>query len=510
MCVDLLPHEIDKSPAENLRKFIKDLHEEDDLVSITTEVDPDLEVAAIIRRACEIEDKAPLFNNVKGRKDANGLFRILGCPVGASKLPGKRFIRIAKSIGLPSTATAHEIIQKLNGTKSRAAIPPKECANPNEAPVKDFKLFGDYIDLTQLPIPFLHEHDGGKFLQTFGMCVVQSPDGSWVNWSITRSMLHGKRSLVGPCMPRQDIGVIRQMWTDLGKDMPFALCFGVPPAAAMVSGMPLPRGVNETGYIGALLGKPVEVVRCETSEICVPADAEIIFEGVVSRTETAPEGPMAEYHGMIFPGESKPCPVFNINAITYRRDPILPLCVTGRAPDESTTVWGVTIAAEVLSICQKAGLPVTMSWSPFEAHCMWFVLQVDRAKLRSLDTNMEEFCKKVGHTVFGSKPGFYIPKLFLVGEDIDPTNLNEVIWAESGRCQPRSSEFLFDEYPNIGLIPYVSHAPKTGPFHYKVVKCCLFPEEFHKEITWVEASFKSNYPQHIRDKVENQWKAYGF
>ncbi|KAF7556567.1 hypothetical protein G7Z17_g1306 [Cylindrodendrum hubeiense] len=506
MAVTLLPHEITKSSAESLRRFIQELHEENDLVVISAEVDPDLEVAAIARRVYETEDKAPLFNNVKGQHP-NGLFRIFGAPVGASRIPGKRFIRIAKLLGLPSTATGQEIIHKLNAAKRLPGIPPKEVSS---GPVKDFKLLGDEIDLMALPIPFLHQDDGGKFLQTFGMYVVQSPDGSWVNWSITRSMLHGKRSLVGPVMPRQDIGVIRQMWKDKGQDMPFALCFGVSPAAIMVSGMPIPKGTNETDYIGALTGNPVEVTKCETNNIRVPADAEIIFEGVVSNSETASEGPMAEYHGLIFPGESKQCPLFKVNAITYRKDPILLICVTGRAPEESETVWGLTQAAEVLTICQDAGLPIKMVWNPFESHCLWFILQVDRGELRALNTNMKDFSLKVGHTVFGSKPGFYIPKVYLVGDDIDPTNLKDIIWASATRCQPRVNEFFFDQYPNIGLIPYVSHGDRIGQFHYKVVRCCLFPEEFSHELEWREASFKNNYPQELQNKIERQWTTYGF
>ncbi|KAJ3545668.1 hypothetical protein NM208_g2402 [Fusarium decemcellulare] len=501
------PEVATKSSAESFRRFIQELEDENDLVNIDTEVDPAMELAAIVRNVYETEDKAPLFNNVKGR-DPNGLFRVLGAPVGASKIPGKRFIRIAKSLGLPSTATGQEIIQKIHETKRLPKVPPKEVET---GPVKENKLFGDDIDLTALPVPLLHQDDGGKFLQTFGMYIVESPDGSWVNWSITRSMVEGKQTLVGPVIPRQDIGVIRQMWKDKGQDMPFALCFGVPPAAIMVSGMPLPKGVNETGFIGALTGKPVEVTKCETNGIRVPADAEIVFEGVVSNTETANEGPMAEYHGHIFPGESKKCPIFKVNAVTYRQDPILPICITGRAPEESETVWGLMIAAEVLTICQDAGLPIKMVWNPFESHCIWFVLQVDREQLRTLNTTMEEFSRKVGHVVFGSKPGFYIPTLYLVGDDIDPTNFRDVVWAAATRCQPYANEFFFDEYPNIPLIPYVGYGVKSDKHAFKVVRCCLFPSEFsNDELVWKEASFRGNYPEDIQEKVKAQWSSYGF
>lgn len=267
------------SPAGDFRQFVKELKDENDLLSITKEVDPHLELAAITRKVYETEAQAPLFETVKGRADS-GLFRILGAPVGLSRQPGRRFGRIAKSFGLPSTATGEDIIRRLNDCKTKPPVPPVEVS-ADQSPVKQFKLFGDGVDLTSLPVPLHHDVDGGKFLQTFGMHIVKTPDGRWVNWSITRGMVHDKRSLVGPVIPKQDIGAIWQMWKDRGQDMPWALCFGVPPAAIMVSGMPIPKWTDESGYVGAISGKPVEVVKCETNDIHVPANAEIVLEGSV-------------------------------------------------------------------------------------------------------------------------------------------------------------------------------------------------------------------------------------
>ncbi|KAH6964635.1 putative 3-octaprenyl-4-hydroxybenzoate carboxy-lyase [Fusarium avenaceum] len=497
------PYGDSKYAAQNFRRYIQELQDENDLVVIEQEIDPRLKLGAIVRTAYETEDKAPLFNNVKGTT-STGLFRILGAPVGASKIPGKRFIRIAKSLGLPSTATGQEIIDRIHEAKKQPTIPPKEV---DSGPVKEFKIFGDDIDLRTLPSPLLHQDDGGRFIQTFGMFIVETPDGSWVNWSITRGMINENdpRSLICPVISRQDIGVIHKMWQDQGKDMPYALCFGVSPAAIMISGMPIPKGENEAAFIGALTGAPVQVTKCETSNIRVPADAEIIFEGIVSRTETAPEGPMAEYHGHMFPGETKPCPLFRVNAITHRKDPILPICITGRAPEESETVWGLTQAAEVLTICQNAGLPVNMVWNPLESHCIWFVLQVDRTKLRAMKTTMEDFSNMIGHLVFASKLGFYIPTIFLVGDDIDPTNFRDIVWAAATRCQPKANEFFFDEYPSIPLVPYVGYGIKSESHAYKVVRCCLFPSEFENEsLVWKEASFCGNCPNEIQDKVKEQ------
>lgn len=236
------------------------------------------------------------------------------------------------------------------------------------------------------------------------------------------------------------------------------------------------------------------------------------ISGFVSTTEVAPEGPMAEYHGMIFPGEAKNKPLFKVNAITYQNDPILPLCVAGRATEENHTVWGIMQAAEVLNVCHHAQLPIKMVWNPFESHCLWFVLQVDRAKLRAMQTNIPDFSKLIGHTVFGSKPGWYIPKLFIVGDEVDSTSLEDLLWVESTRCQPQTNEFYFTEYGNIPLIPYVGRGiqPEQG-HHAKVVRCCMLPCEFtDEELPWKEGSFRGSYPVDIRDKVNRNWEAYGY
>ncbi|KAJ5723158.1 hypothetical protein N7488_001193 [Penicillium malachiteum] len=472
----MAPSESNSTAAGDLRKFLKELQDENDLLVISQEIDPEMEPAAITRRVYETEEKTVLFENITGRQ-GNGLFRVLGAPVGLSRVSGQRLGRIAKSLGLPSNASGKEIIDKINSAKSLQPLVLKEVST---GPVKEFKLFGDDIDLTSLPTPLLHQHDGGKFLETFGMHIVQTPDGLWTNWSITRGMVHDKSRLVGPIIPKQDIGVIYQMWKEKGQDMPWALCFGVPPAAIMVGGMPIPKWTDEAGFIGALVGSPLEVVKCETNDLRVPANAEFVFKGTVLITETAPEGPMMEYHGHVWPSQSKLCPIFKVNAITYRKDPILPICITGRATEESHTVWALIVAAEVLNICQSAGLPIKNSWCPFESHAIWHVLQVDRKGLIGMKTSMPEFCTKLGHAVFGSKPGWYMGKVFLVGEDVDPSDLRDVILAESTRCEPGRSEFLFDEYGTIPLIPYVCHGTKLvgNPNHKKVVKCCMLPSEF--------------------------------
>jgi UbiD family decarboxylase len=214
-------------PHLNFRSFVSALKSDGDLVEINSEVDPHLEVGAIIRKVCETDDRAPLFNNLKGAQD--GLWRILGAPASLRADLNQKYGRVARHLGLPVTATMKDIQDKMLSAAHADPIPPRIV---EDGPVKENKLFGDDFNLETLPTPFLHEGDGGKYVQTYGMHIVQTPDKSWTNWSIARAMVHDKNHLVGLVIEPQHIWQIHQMWKKEGKDVPWALAFGVPPAAS--------------------------------------------------------------------------------------------------------------------------------------------------------------------------------------------------------------------------------------------------------------------------------------
>lgn len=142
--------------------------------------------------------------------------------------------------------------------KTATPIPPEIV---QDGPCKEFRLTTDEFDLTKLPSPLLHQSDGGKYVQTYGMHVVQSPDGRWTNWSIARAMVHDKNHLAGLVIEPQHIWKIHQMWKKEGKDMPWAPVFGIPPAAIMAASMPLPDDLSEAEYVGALAGSPLKVTQ---------------------------------------------------------------------------------------------------------------------------------------------------------------------------------------------------------------------------------------------------------
>ncbi|KAJ5928711.1 UbiD family decarboxylase [Penicillium verhagenii] len=502
-------HHVHKTPIQdlphmNFRSYVEALKQDNDLVEIDREIDPDLECGAIIRKVCETDDKAPLFNNLKGARD--GLFRILGAP--NSLRSGKdKYGRLARHLALPPSSGMKEILDKMLSAKHAQPIPPNIVKTGS---CKENVLNTEEFDLTKLPVPLLHQADGGKYIQTYGMHVISSPEKDWTNWSIARAMVYDKDHLAGLVIPPQHVWQMQQKWKAIGKDVPWALCFGVPPAAIMASSMPLPDGCTEAGYIGAMTGHAIDVVKCETNDLYVPANAEIVLEGTMSITETGPEGPFGEMHGYVFPGDTHPCPLYKVNKITYRNGAILPVSNCGRLTDETHTMIGPLAAAEIHQLCKDACLPVKEAMSPFESQVTWVVLQIDGAKLRQMKTTSEELCRKIGDLIFNHKAGYTIHRLLLVGDDIDVYDWKDVIWAFCTRCRPSLDEYFYDDVRGFPLIPYMSHGNGSPIQGGKVVSDALMPTEYTTGPDWQAADFKNSYPEAIKAKVNAEWASMGF
>lgn len=318
----------------DFRTFIEVLKKDNDIAEITREVDPHLEVGAIVRRVSEIDAKAPLFQNVKGARD--GLWRMFGNAASLRSPETEKYGRLARNIGLPPTASWKDVLVRTQEGKTQKPLKPNIVPT---GPCKKNKIFGKDIDLHKLPAPLLHAGDGGKYLQTYGVHFLRSPDGSWTNCSIFRGMIHDSRRLVCLVGTGQHNSVIREKWLQAGKtEMPWAMALGVPPSLNLAAALPLPEGVTEAEYIGAQVGKPIDMVKCELSDLEVPASSEIVLEGTFSLVDKALEGPFEDFLGLHFDNDRHMHPLFTVDAITHRDDAILPVSVPGRITDESVSL----------------------------------------------------------------------------------------------------------------------------------------------------------------------------
>ncbi|KAL1571135.1 3-octaprenyl-4-hydroxybenzoate carboxy-lyase [Candida albicans] len=508
------------NPALKFRDFIQVLKNEGDLVEIDTEVDPNLEVGAITRKAYENKLAAPLFNNLKqdpGNIDPKNLFRILGCPGGLRGF-GNDHARIALHLGLDSQTPMKEIVDFLVANRNpKKFIPP--VLVPNEkSPHKKHHLTHEQIDLTKLPVPLLHHGDGGKFIQTYGMWVLQTPDKSWTNWSIARGMVHDSKSITGLVINPQHVKQVSDAWVAAGKGdkIPFALCFGVPPAAILVSSMPIPDGATEAEYIGGLCNQAVPVVKCETNDLEVPADCEMVFEGYLDRDTLVNEGPFGEMHGYCFPQDHHTQPLYRVNHISYRDEAIMPISNPGLCTDETHTLIGGLVSAETkYLISQHPVLSKIVEdvFTPYEAQALWLAVKINIQELIKLQTNAKELSNLVGDFLFKSKECYKVcsilHEVILVGDDIDIFDFKQLIWAYTTRHTPVQDQVYFDDVKPFPLAPFISQGPliKTRQGG-KCVTSCIFPKQFtDPDFKFVTCNF-NGYPEEVKNKVFQNWEKY--
>ncbi len=380
----------------------------------------------------------------------------------------------------------------------------------DDAPCFQNVTTGDDVDLTRLPVPLLHHGDGGRYLNTWGCIVARTPDGSWTNWSIARMMLVDGKRMTGIVAAEQHVGMVAQAWADIGKPMPFALALGVEPAIPFICGMPLPAHVNESDRLGAFLNRAIKTVRCRTVDLEAPASAEILIEGYLHLDEQVPEGPMGEYPGYVPLDAAMGRPVYHVTALSHRNDAILPVVVAGEPVEENHTAWGIPISAQILHELRAAGLGVTAAWVPLESAIHWLVVTVPRDwRRRTGISDSATLCRRIGEQVFSIKAGIVIPKVIVLNDDVDPTNLKELFWAFATRCHPLMGNVTFDHAPAAPLLAYMRTSEKIAAATGKVVYNCLPPDEWGESLP-IRASFRHGYPPEIVDKVERRWNEYGF
>ncbi|MFJ9175817.1 UbiD family decarboxylase [Streptomyces sp. NPDC102360] len=492
-----------RGSALNFRDFVAELIEVGDAVDIRQPVSPTLEVGAITRRVYETRGPAPLFSNLT---EGDPGHRVLGAPAGLTGRADGAYGRLAAHFGLPRETTPRELLERLISAMHTDPLEPRVV---DGGPCKENVLTGEDIDLTRFPVPLLHAEDGGRYFGTYGFHVVRTPDGEWTSWSVSRTMLHGPRTLVGPAMPQQHLGMIHQMWRERGEPTPWAMVLGAPPAALAAAGMPLPAEVNEDGYVGALAGSPVDVVKTELHDLHVPANSEIVLEGWISPDETAPEGPMGEYHGYSF-AESKQQPVFHVETITHRDDPILPVCVAGLPPEENHTIWGTMISATSLDLLRSSGLPVSMAWCSYEAATCWIAVSVDIGRLADARMSERQLADAVAEVLFGSHTGWLVPKVILVADDIDVTDIDQLVWAMATRYHPGTGEYVYPQASGIPMVPYLTAEEVRTGRGGKAVISCLLPSQLAGTTPGITASFRNSYPEDVRRSVVEKWTEYGF
>ena len=377
-------------------------------------------------------------------------------------------------------------------------IPPVEV---KDGPCKEVVVEGSQIDLFQFPSPMLHEGDGGRYLGTWDLVVSREPTTNWVNWGTYRFMVYDSLHLTGFPRPTSHLGkVFQEHYIPKGRPMPIALVIGADPLSHLAAGATYRIGGDETSLAGGLRGKPVELVRCQTSDLFVPARAEIVIEGEVLPDRVGLEGPYGEYPGYRT-GEMGNGILTRVTAVTHRRNPILTVDATGYK-DNSSTSTSLSGALAIKRRLERHGVPVVDVYVPPEGAIHTAVISVQYGGREMGRKTLE---------VLTSRRAL-LSKIFMVDTDIDLYDMGKVIHAFSTKCHPAHGIHTI-HYEGRGntLTPCYSQGERALQKGATVLFDCTWPGEWSRE--WevpVKATFDSIFSESLRQKILKDWKSYGF
>jgi len=278
-----------------------------------------------------------------------------------------------------------------------------------------------------------------------------------------------------------------------------AVALGGDPATIYAATAPLPSGVDELLFAGWLRGEGVELARCLTVDLEVPAHAEIVIEGEVLPDKIAPDGPFGEYPGYRS-GTMASGIAVKVKAITYRHNPILTMIALGTPPDDSSIAASLTAAVAMKKGLMRHGVPVVDVYVPPEGVTHLIVVGVKRGG--------EEVARKV--LDYFTLRRVMTNKHIVVDEDVDVFNMAEVLHAFATRCHPGKGIFL-EHYEGRAnsLTPFYSPEERSRLKGVSVVFDSTWPPAWPEEIVPIKASFKTIYSPEVQEKVEKNWESYG-
>ena len=309
---------------KDLREFIQALESRGELTRIKAEVDWNEEIGAIIEEALRRNQPALLFENIKDYGETHGKKLLTNTQLGS-------FRRVLIAFGMPDDTHPLEALRILK-ERCRQRIMARVVPT---GPCKEVIEKGDQINILEFPSPKWHARDGGRYIHTWGAIVTKDPETGWINAGLQRGQAHTKDRMTVGLIEKSHAVLHGKKYLAMGKKtMPMAVVLGCPPVVPFVACTPIETGVDEYDVVGAIQQEPLEIVKCETVDLEVPAWAEIVIEGQfhLDPSEFMMEGPFGEYPGTYVTLKPSPRPFLEVTCVTHREDPVLHGLMEGMGP----------------------------------------------------------------------------------------------------------------------------------------------------------------------------------
>ena len=474
----------------DLREWITQLEQKCELQRIDKPVNADEELAAITYMATRGERaKALLFETIAG--DLSGS-RVLANMLGASKE------RYALAVGLDPNLSIAEMIAETRGIMSRRVAPVR--VPKAEAPVNEIVLRGDDIDLTQFPSPKFWPGDGGRYIGTGDITLTASPDTGRINVGCYRQMLHGPRRVGLYCSPGKHGLLDREAWWKIGKPCEVVVAYGIDPVLFMLAAQVFGAKESELDVAGGMMGRGVDLTDAETVSLPIPARAELVIEGTVREDDLLPEGPLGEFTGY-YGRERSPQPVIDVTALHMRRSPILTAALMAKYPScEIGAYYAIMRSARILDDLERIGVPgVVGAYAHPAAASGWGIVVV------SLQQQYAGHVSQVLSLAAQCPAAAYYTKwIIAVDDDVDPTDMNDVMWALSTRCHPAEDIDLIRKTWSTGLDPSQFEMERR-PYGSKALIDACKPHRYLKQFPQSTLLRREVY-----QRVAARWAELGF
>ena len=439
---------------KDLRDFIDLLEKEGELKRINVEVSSHLEVTEISDRTLKKGGPALLFENIKGSSipllaNLFGNTRRIALGMGQENLDGLRDVgKLLAFLKEPKPPSGwRDLWENLPNYKSVLNISPNVRRS---APCQEVVIKEGEVDLSIFPIQTSWPGDAGPLI-TWPLVITKGPDKERQNLGIYRMQQIGKNKLIMRWLSHRGGALDFRDWKikHPGKPFPVSVALGADPATILATVTPVPDSLSEYAFSGLLRGSKTSVVKSQTNDLQVPASAEIILEGYIESDDVAEEGPFGDHTG--YYNEVDKFPVFTVDRITHRRDPIYHSTYTGRPPDEPAML-GVALNEVFVPILQKQFPEIEDFYLPPEG-CSY------RMAIVSIKKQYPGHAKRVMMGVWSFLRQFMYTKfIVVVDEEINARNWEDVIWAITTRMDPIRDTVMIDNTP----IDYLDFASPTS------------------------------------------------
>ena len=485
----------------DLRDFLKTLEKEGELRRVKAEVDPVLEITEVVQRAQALPGskgnpggRALLFEKPKGSRhplliNAFGSERRMELALEVNHLD-----EVAARIrGFMDMQTPQGLFDKIKMLPKLAELGSFFPKTVKDGPCKEMVWKGTDVNLLDFPVLKCWPQDGGRFI-TFPLVFTKNPETGKRNVGMYRMQIYDERT-TGMHWQTQKHGAEhfrRARAVNPEGRISVSVAIGSDPATTLSGILPIPPDLDEMMFSGFLKKEPVELVKCETNELEVPANSEIVLEGYVNLNEMRTEGPFGDHTGFYsLEGEY---PVFHVECVTHRKDPLYLTTVVGRPPQEDFYM-GYAIERVFLPLMKMTHPEIVDVSMPAEGI-------VHNLMIVSIRKSYPGHARKVMSAIWSLGQAMFTKVLVVVDHDVNVHDHREVVWKALCAIDPeRDVQFSF------GPVDTLDHAARLQDFGSK-----MGVDATRK---WASEGFTRPWPDEIvtdaktRARIDELWKSLG-